>query len=63
MYKNNETEFSPLTWHKTQLQMNQVPQIKPDTLNLTEEKVGNTLKLIDTGKNILNNGKGTKTNN
>jgi hypothetical protein len=28
--------------------------IKPDTLNLTEENVGKILKLIITGKKILN---------
>jgi hypothetical protein len=28
--------------------------IKPDTLNLIEEKVGKILQLIDTGRNFLN---------
>ena len=28
--------------------------IKPGTLNLTEEKVGKSLELIDTGENLLN---------
>jgi hypothetical protein len=28
--------------------------IKPDTLNLIEEKVGKSLELIDTGGNFLN---------
>jgi hypothetical protein len=28
--------------------------IKPDTLNLPEQKVGNTLELISTGDNFLN---------
>ena len=28
--------------------------IKPDTVNLIEEKVGNSLELIDTGGNFLN---------
>jgi hypothetical protein len=30
------------------------PQYKPDTLNLIEEKVGNSLELIGTGDNFLN---------
>ena len=29
------------------------PQYKPDTLNLIEEKVGNSLELIGTGKDFL----------
>ena len=29
-------------------------QHKPDTLNLTEDKVGNTLECIDTMQNFLN---------
>jgi hypothetical protein len=28
--------------------------IKPDTLNLIEEKVGKSLELVDTGGNFLN---------
>ena len=30
------------------------PNIKPETLNLIEEKVGNSLELIGTGENFLN---------
>jgi hypothetical protein len=30
------------------------PQHKPDILNLIEEKMGKSLKLIDTGQNFLN---------
>ena len=30
------------------------PQHKPDTLNLTEEKVGNSLEYIGTGHHFLN---------
>ena len=30
------------------------PNIKPDTLNLIEEKVGNSLELIGTRKDLLN---------
>jgi hypothetical protein len=44
--------------------------IKPDTLNLIEEKVGNRLKHIGTGGNFLNGtpkahtkGSGSKNNN
>jgi hypothetical protein len=39
--------------------------IKPDTLNLTEKKVGKSLEHISTGKNFLNNtnGPGLKINN
>jgi hypothetical protein len=37
--------------------------IKPDIINLKEEKVGNTLKSIVTGNNFLNiNGSGSKIN-
>jgi hypothetical protein len=38
------------------------PNIKPDTLNVIEEKVGNTLEHIGTGDNFLN-GSGSKINN
>lgn len=42
-----------LTLHKTQLQWIKDLSIKPDTLKLTEEKVGNSLELIGTGKDFL----------
>ena len=32
--------------HKTQVQVDQRPQHKPDTLNLIEEKVGDSLEPI-----------------
>jgi hypothetical protein len=40
--------------HKAQVQVDQGPQHKTDTLNLIEEKVGMNLELIDMGGNFLN---------
>ena len=41
--------------HKTQVQMDQRPQHKAShTLNIIEEKVGNTLESIGTGNHFLN---------
>jgi hypothetical protein len=42
--------INALSIKTTELRMN----IKPDTLNLIEEKVGKNLELIDTGGNLLN---------
>ena len=40
--------------HKTQVQWIKDLNIKPTTLNLIEEKVGSTLKCLDTGDHFLN---------
>ena len=42
------------TLHKTQLQLLKDLNIKPDPLNLIEEKVGNSLDHIGTGEDFLN---------
>jgi hypothetical protein len=39
--------------YKAQLQMDQGPQHKADTLSLTERKVGNNPEPMDTGKNRI----------
>jgi hypothetical protein len=44
--------LSPCTKIKSRWIKN--PDIKPDTLNLIEEKVGKSLELIGTGVNFLN---------
>ena len=47
--------------HKTQVQMDQKPQHKATTLNLIEEKVGNTHECIGTGDHFLNLTPATQT--
>jgi len=42
-----------ITLHKTPVQMDQRPQHKTKHTYLIEEKVGNSLELIDTGDNFL----------
>ena len=46
------TQF--ITMPKIQLQVDQRPYHKPETLNLSEEKIGGSLELIGTGKNFPN---------
>ena len=41
-------------YHKTQVQVDQRLHHKTDTLNLIEEKVGNSLEFIGIGKDFLN---------
>jgi hypothetical protein len=53
MYKN-ENRPVLITLLKTQVQVNQRQQLKPDTLNLIEKKVGNSLVCIGTGDNFPN---------
>ena len=43
-----------ITVHETQIQFTKDHNIKPDALNLTEEKMGNSLEHSDTGNNFLN---------
>ena len=43
-----------VTLYKAQVQVDQGPQYKPDTLNLVEEKVGKNLELIGTDGTFLN---------
>ena len=51
--KENRTLF--VTLYKAQVQVVQGPQpMKPDALNLIEEKVGKSLELIGIGGNFLN---------
>jgi hypothetical protein len=40
--------------HKAEVQLDQEPQCKTDSLNLIEEKVGKSLELIGTWGNFLN---------
>jgi hypothetical protein len=40
--------------HKAQVQVIKDLNINPDTLNLIEENMGKSLKLISTGRNFLN---------
>ena len=49
-------KIDPYLSHCTKLKSNWITDmsIKPDTLNLIEEKVGNTLEYNGTGKNFLN---------
>jgi hypothetical protein len=44
--------LSPL--HKAQIQVDQGLHIKPDTLNLIEEKVRKSLEYLNRGENFLN---------
>ena len=52
--QNNENRSIFVTLHQAQVQVDQGPQYKPDTLNLIEERVGKSLKLIGTEGNFLN---------
>ena len=53
MQKNeNRSIFDTL--HKAEVQLDQEPQCKTDSLNLIEEKVGKSLELIGTWGNFLN---------
>ena len=53
MLKNANRSIS-ISLHKTQVQVDQDLNINLGTLNLIEEKVGNSLKCISTGDNFLN---------
>ena len=46
-----------ITLHKIQVQKIKDLNIKPDTLYLIEEEMGNSLELTGIGKNFLNNSK------
>ena len=50
----NVNRFLFITLHKIQVQMGQKSQYKPESLNLTEEKVGNSLECVGIGHNFLN---------
>lgn len=50
--RNIQVDFIFTSLHKTQLQMDF--SIKPATLNLREEKMGNSLEIIGTEDNFLN---------
>ena len=51
--RENANRFISITVDKTQVQVEEV-NIKPDMLNLIEEKLGNSLEQIDSGDNFLN---------
>jgi hypothetical protein len=52
--KKNENKPIFVTLYKAQVNVDQGPQRKPDTLNLIEEKVRKSLELIGAGGNFLN---------
>jgi hypothetical protein len=65
MYKNANRSIIILL-QKTQYKSIRELNIKPGTLNLIDEKVGNSFECIDLGNNFLNrknNGPGSKIDN
>jgi hypothetical protein len=50
--QKNANRYILIILHKTQLKIDQRPQQKPDTLNLIEERVGNSLECIGIGKRL-----------
>lgn len=51
--QKNEDRFTSITLHKTQVQEDQNLNVKPDTLNLIEENLGNRFECIGTGNYFL----------
>jgi hypothetical protein len=49
--------------YKAQVQVDQGPEQKPDTMNLIEEKVENSLKYMKNFAEENTNGSGSKINN
>lgn len=52
--KNKRDQILSLALHKTQLQLIKNSTLRSDTLNLLEEKVGNTGQLTGTGRGAMN---------
>ena len=52
--QKNVTKSIPISFAQTQVQVDKGLNIKPDTLNMIEKKVGNGLEHIDIGDNFLN---------
>jgi hypothetical protein len=51
---NNANRSILIILHKTRIQVDQNLNIKPNTMNLIEEKVGKSPGCISTGHNFLN---------
>ena len=54
LYVKEYKQILSVNLHKTQVQVDQIPHIKLDTLNLMEEKVGNTLEHNGSVDNFVN---------
>ena len=52
--QQNETKPLSLTLHKTQLKMDQGSGIRPEILQIIEEKVGPNVELVGLGSDFLN---------